>query len=178
MGTCPGGTSSNVMSYLAKADVALSVGMTTVSTLIAPILTPAITYLLLKTTVEIDAFGMFLSIIEVVIIPIGLGFIINKLFSEATEKISKILPLVSVIAKVLGLPLVKRKTIAIEVGMQNSGLASGLATSAFPNLAMATVPGAIFSVWHNISGAIIANIFANMSEKDELEKGGKEMPQN
>ena len=178
VGTCPGGTSSNVMSYLAKADVALSVGMTTVSTLIAPILTPAITYLLLKTTVEIDAFGMFLSIIEVVIIPIGLGFIINKLFSEATEKISKILPLVSVIAKVLGLPLVKRKTIAIEVGMQNSGLASGLATSAFPNLAMATVPGAIFSVWHNISGAIIANIFANMSEKDELEKGGKEMPQN
>ena len=178
VGTCPGGTSSNVMSYLAKADVALSVGMTTVSTLIAPILTPAITYLLLKTTVEIDAFGMFLSIIEVVIIPIGLGFIINKLFSEATEKISKILPLVSVIAKVLGLPLVKRKTIAIEVGMQNSGLASGLATSAFPDLAMATVPGAIFSVWHNISGAIIANIFANMSEKDELEKGGKEMPQN
>ena len=211
VGTCPGGTSSNVMSYLAKADVALSVGMTTVSTLIAPILTPAITYLLLKTTVEIDAFGMFLSIIKVVIIPIGLGLIINKLFSETTEKISKILPLVSVtaivlivasvvsansekilttgtivfvvvilhncggyalgyvIAKVLGLPVIKRKTIAIEVGMQNSGLASGLATSAFPNLAMATVPGAIFSVWHNISGAIIANIFANMSNKDEVE---------
>ena len=81
------------MSYLSKADVALSVGMTTVSTLIAPILTPAITYLLLKTTVDIDAFGMFLSIIKVVIIPIGLGLIINKLFSQATEKISKILPL-------------------------------------------------------------------------------------
>ena len=148
------------------------------------------------------------------------SIIINKLFSEATEKISKILPLVSVIAivlivasvvsansdkilttgaivfvvvilhncggyacgygiaKVLGLPLVKRKTIAIEVGMQNSGLASGLATSAFPDLAMATVPGAIFSVWHNISGAIIANIFANMSEKDEVEKDGKKIPQN
>lgn len=212
VGTCPGGTSSNVMSYLAKADVALSVGMTTVSTLVAPILTSAITYLLLKTTVQIDTFGMFLSIIKVVIIPIGLGFIINKLFSETTEKISKILPLISVtaivlivasvvsansqkilttgaivfvvvilhncggyalgylIAKALKLPIIKRKTIAIEVGMQNSGLASGLATSSFPDLAMATVPGAIFSVWHNISGAIIANIFANMSNEEEVEK--------
>ncbi len=209
VGTCPGGTSSNVMSYLAKADVALSVGMTTVSTLIAPILTPAITYLLLKTTVEIDAFAMFLSIIKVVIVPIGLGLIINRLFSETTQKVSKILPLVSVtaivlivasvvsansekilttgfivfivvivhncggylcgylIAKVLGLSTKKQKTIAIEVGMQNSGLASGLATSAFPNLAMATVPGAIFSVWHNISGAIIANIFSNIDNKEE-----------
>lgn len=208
VGTCPGGTSSNVMSYLAKADVALSVAMTTVSTLVAPFLTPAITYLLLKTTVEIDGVGMFLSIIKVVIIPIGLGLIINKLFSETTQKISKILPLVSVtaivmivasvvsansekilttgaivfvvvilhncggyalgygVSKVLGLSVKKRKTIAIEVGMQNSGLASGLAVSAFPNLAMATVPGAIFSVWHNISGAIIANIFANMKDEE------------
>ena len=74
--------------------------------------------------------------------------------------------------------MVKRKTIAIEVGMQNSGLASGIATTAFPNLSMATVPGAIFSVWHNISGAIIANIFANMSEKDKVKKDGKEKAQN
>lgn len=215
VGTCPGGTSSNVMSYLAKADVALSVAMTTVSTLVAPFLTPAITYLLLKTTVEIDGVGMFLSIIKVVIIPIGLGLIINKLFSEITKKISKILPLVSVtaivmivasvvsansekilttgaivfvvvilhncggyalgygISKVLGLSVQKRKTIAIEVGMQNSGLASGLAVSAFPNLAMATVPGAIFSVWHNISGAIVANIFANMKNEESEDEGNK-----
>lgn len=216
VGTCPGGTSSNVMSYLAKADVALSVGLTTLSTLVAPFLTPAITYLLLKTTVEIDGVGMFLSIIKVVIIPIGLGLIINKLFSEITQKISKLLPLISVtaivmivasvvsansekilttgaivfvvvilhncggyalgygVSKVLGLSLDKRKTIAIEVGMQNSGLASGLAASSFPNLAMATVPGAIFSVWHNISGAIIANIFANMKDK-ELEREGNKI---
>lgn len=219
VGTCPGGTSSNVMSYLAKADVALSVAMTTVSTLVAPFLTPAITYLLLKTTVEIDGVGMFLSIIKVVIIPIGLGLIINKLFSETTQKISKILPLVSVtaivmivasvvsansekilttgaivfvvvilhncggyalgygVSKVLGLSVKKRKTIAIEVGMQNSGLASGLAVSAFPNLAMATVPGAIFSVWHNISGAIIANIFANMKD-EEIEPEENEFYEN
>ena len=216
VGTCPGGTSSNVMSYLAKADVALSVGMTTISTLIAPVLTPAITYLLLKTTVEIDALGMFVSIIKVVIVPIGLGLIINKLFSEATEKIAKVLPLVSVtaivmivaavvsansskilttgaivfvvvilhncggyllgygIGKVLGLKIDKRKTLAIEVGMQNSGLASGLATSAFPNLAMATVPGAIYSVCHKISGAIIANIFANMKNKESTEEENTE----
>ena len=80
VGTCPGGTSSNVMSFLAQGDVALSVGMTSVSTILAPILTPAITYLLLRTTVDIDAFSMFFSIIQVVIVPIGLGFIVNKLF--------------------------------------------------------------------------------------------------
>ena len=77
------------------------------------------------------------------------------------------------IAKMLGLNLSQRKTIAIEVGMQNSGLASSLATTAFPNLAMATVPGAIFSVWHNISGAIIASIFSKMKD-DETQSSNRE----
>ena len=215
VGTCPGGTSSNVMSFLAQGDVALSVGMTSVSTILAPILTPAITYLLLRTTVDIDAFSMFFSIIQVVIVPIGLGFIVNKLFYEFTSNVKKVLPLISVtaivmivaavvsansakilttglvvfavvilhncggyalgytIAKMLGLNLSQRKTIAIEVGMQNSGLASSLATTAFPNLAMATVPGAIFSVWHNISGAIIASIFSKMKD-DETQSSNRE----
>ena len=208
VGTCPGGTSSNVMSFLAQGDVALSVGMTSVSTILAPILTPAITYLLLRTTVDIDAFSMFFSIIQVVIVPIGLGFIVNKLFYKFTSNVKKVLPLISVtaivsansakilttglvvfavvilhncggyalgytIAKMLGLNLSQRKTIAIEVGMQNSGLASSLATTAFPNLAMATVPGAIFSVWHNISGAIIASIFSKMKD-DETQSSNRE----
>ena len=193
VGTCPGGTSSNVMTYLSKGDVALSVGMTSVSTIFAPIVTPALTYLLL--------------IVQVVILPIGAGFIINKFFSETTQKAVKILPLVSVtaivmivaavvaanserimstgllvfavvilhnllgyalgycVARLLGLPLSKKKAIAIEVGMQNSGLATSLAATSFPSLALATVPGAVFSVWHNISGAILANIFSQM--KDE-----------
>ncbi len=201
VGTCPGGTSSNVITYLSKGDVALSVGMTSVNTLLAPILTPAITYLLLRTTVTVDPISMFLSIIKVVIVPIVLGFIINKLFGTFTQKLVKILPSVSVIAiclivasvvshnsekimttgaivfvivilhnllgyacgfvigKLLRLSIPKTKALSIEIGMQNSGLATSLAGTAFPDLAMATVPGAIFSVWHNISGAILANIY-------------------
>ena len=211
VGTCPGGTSSNVITYLSKGDVALSVGMTSVNTLLAPILTPAITYLLLRTTVSVDPISMFLSIVKVVIIPITLGFIINKLFGKATQKLVKVLPSISVIAiclivaavvshnsekimatgiivfvvvilhnllgyacgfglgKLLHMSIPKTKAISIEIGMQNSGLATSLAGSAFPNLAMATVPGAIFSVWHNISGAILANIYNRWTDKNERE---------
>ncbi|MCM1540018.1 MAG: bile acid:sodium symporter family protein [Blautia sp.] len=206
VGTCPGGTSSNVMTYLSKGDVALSVGMTSVNTLLAPLLTPAITYLLLRTTITVDIMSMFLSIIKVVIIPIALGFIINKFWGKHTQKATNVLPMISVIAitmivaavvshnaeKILSTgaivfvivilhnllgyacgygvgmlmkaPLSKRKAMSIEVGMQNSGLATSLAGTAFPDLAMATVPGAIFSVWHNISGAILANVFNRIKE--------------
>ena len=200
VGTCPGGTSSNVITYLSKGDTALSVGMTSINTLLAPFLTPALTYLYLRTTVSVDVKSMFVSIIQVVIIPIGLGLMINKLFGRYTQKISDVLPTVSVTAiclivaavvshnsgKILSTGLVifavvilhnllgylcgyligvlfkmdlpRKKAVAIEIGMQNSGLATTLAGTAFPNLAMATVPGAIFSVWHNISGAILAGV--------------------
>ena len=209
VGTCPGGTASNVMTYLAKGDVALSVGMTSVNTLLAPFLTPAITYLLLKTTVTVDVMSMFISIIKVVIVPIALGFVINRFFGKYTEKVTVVLPLISVTAitlivaavvshnseriletgalvfivvilhNVLGyiigfglgivlkLPMTRKKALAIEIGMQNSGLATSLAGSAFPDLAMATVPGAIFSVWHNISGALLANVFRRLTDKDD-----------
>lgn len=208
VGTCPGGTSSNVITYLSKGDVALSVGMTSVNTLLAPFLTPAITYLLLRTSVTVDVTSMFVSIIKVVIVPILLGFVINKFFGKFVSKALDILPVVSVVAitlivaavvshnsskiletgfvvfavvilhnvlgyalgyllgRILKLPLSKKKALSIEIGMQNSGLATSLAGSAFPDLAMATVPGAIFSVWHNISGAILANIFRRMEEKE------------
>ena len=209
VGTCPGGTSSNVITYLSKGDVALSVGMTSVNTLLAPLLTPAITYLLLRTTVTVDPVSMFLSIVKVVIVPIALGFVINKLFGKFTQKLVKVLPSVSVIAiclivaavvshnaekimttgaivfvvvilhnllgyacgfglgKLLHMSVPKTKAISIEIGMQNSGLATSLAGTAFPDLAMATVPGAIFSVWHNISGAILANLYDRWTEKSE-----------
>ena len=153
--------------------------------------------------------NMFLSIIKVVIIPIALGFIINKLFGQVTEKLVTVLPTVSVIAiclivasvvshnsekifstgivvfavvilhnllgyacgfglgKLLKLNVAKTKALSVEIGMQNSGLATSLAGTAFPDLAMATVPGAIFSVWHNISGAILANIYNRWSEDTE-----------
>ena len=204
VGTCPGGTASNVMTYLSGGDVPLSVGMTSVNTLLSPVLTPAITYLLLRTTVRVDAAGMFFSIIRVVIVPLLLGFIINRIAGEHKERVSELLPLVSVTAitlivaavvshnserifqtgavvfivvilhNILGyaagfllgltlkLPAAKKKALAIEIGMQNSGLAASLAGSAFPDLAMATVPGALFSVWHNISGALLANVLRRM----------------
>lgn len=209
VGTCPGGTSSNVITYLSKGDVALSVGMTSVNTILAPLLTPAITYLLLRTTVEVNIVSMFISIVQVVIVPIALGFIINKFFGNFTQKLVKVLPSVSVIAiclivaavvshnsekifttgaivfvvvilhnllgyvcgfavgKLLHLNIPKTKALSVEVGMQNSGLATSLAGTAFPDMAMATVPGAVFSVWHNISGAILANIYRKWGSEEE-----------
>ena len=209
VGTCPGGTSSNVITYLSKGDVALSVGMTSVNTLLAPFLTPAITYLLLNTTVEVNMLSMFLSIIKVVIIPIALGFVINHFFGKYTEKAVKALPMISVIAitlivaavvshnsskiletgvivyavvilhnlggygcgyllgKLLKLPMSKKKALSIEIGMQNSGLATSLAGTAFAALPMATVPGAIFSVWHNISGAILSSFLRRLEDKKD-----------
>ena len=202
VGTCPGGTASNVMTYLAKGDTALSVGMTSINTLLAPVLTPLLTYLYLRTSVSVDVRSMFISIIQVVIVPIGLGLLINRLFGKYTQKLSEALPTVSVTAiclivasvvshnseKILSTGIVifavvilhnllgylcgylvgvvfkmdlpRKKAVAIEIGMQNSGLATSLAGTAFPNLAMATVPGAVFSVWHNISGAILAGWFS------------------
>ena len=207
VGTCPGGTSSNVITYLSKGDTALSVGMTSINTLLAPFLTPLFTYLYLRTSVSVDVKAMFMSIIQVVIIPIGLGLLINKVFGNYTQKIRDALPSVSVTAiclivaavvshnsekiratglvifavvilhNILGylcgylvgvafrMDLPRKKAVAIEIGMQNSGLATTLAGSAFPGMAMATVPGAIFSVWHNISGAVLAGIFQRMGEK-------------
>ena len=210
VGTCPGGTSSNVITYLSKGDTALSVGMTSVSTLLAPFLTPALTYLYLRTTVSVDVKSMFISILQVVILPIGLGLVINKLFGKYTSKIIYALPTVSVTAiclivaavvshnsaKILStgavifvivilhnllgylcgyligilfkMDLPRKKAVAIEIGMQNSGLATTLATSSFPDLSMATVPGALFSVWHNISGAMLASLFRRTDEKSQI----------
>ena len=207
VGTCPGGTASNVITYLSKGDVALSVGMTSINTLLAPVLTPAITYVLLRTTVRVDPLSMFISIVQVVIVPIVLGFLVNHFWGDVTSKTSDILPLVSVLAitmivasvvshnadkilstglvifvvcilhnvlgyvigffigKVLKLPVSKLKALSVEVGMQNAGLATSLAGTAFPDLSMATVPGAVFSIWHNISGAILASVLRKINDE-------------
>ena len=207
VGTCPGGTASNVITYLSKGDVALSVGMTGVNTLLAPLLTPAITYLLLQTTVKVDVWNMFWSIVTVILIPIALGFLINMLFASYVSNVTVVLPLVSTLAiclivasvvshnaerifsagaivpavvilhnllgylcgfglgKLFKMGPSKTKALSIEIGMQNSGLATSLAGTAFPQLAMATVPGAVFSVWHNISGAILAGFYRRWKDK-------------
>ena len=202
VGCCPGGTASNVITYLSKGDLALSVGMTSVSTLLAPLLTPVLTWLLAGKDVNVDVVNMFMSILWVIIMPIALGLIIKRLMPKITAQAVDFLPAFSSIAiafivaivisanasKLLtgghlvitvvvlhnicglslgylvsllaGMPMAKRKALAIEVGMQNSGLASSLAATHFAMYPMATIPGAIFSVWHNISGAIMARIFA------------------
>jgi BASS family bile acid:Na+ symporter len=207
VGCCPGGTASNVITYLAKGDLALSVGMTATSTVLAPMLTPLLTWLMAGTFVEVDTWGMLLSIVYVVIAPIVVGFLIQHFLPRLTQKAVAYLPAFSSIAiaitvaivvghnasklltggllvmgvvvlhnlsglalgyglgRLLGLNHEKRTAISIEVGMQNSGLASSLATLHFTAFPMAAIPGAIFSVWHNISGALVAKIYANTRKR-------------
>ena len=208
VGTCPGGTSSNVITYLSKGDVPLSVGMTAVSTVLAPYLTPLLTYVYAGAKVDVNMASMFLSIIKVVIVPIAAGFIINHFFSRFTQNVVEILPLISTtaivaivaavvsansskimtsgllivgvvilhnvlgyflgfsIGKLLKLDSSKCRAISIKVGMQNSGLATSLAATHFAQYPLATIPGAVFSVWHNISGAVLANIYARTAGQD------------
>ena len=202
VGCCPGGTASNVITYLAKGDLALSVGMTATSTVLAPVMTPLLVWLLAGKSVDVDVAGMLLSILWVVILPIVAGLIAKGLWPKFTERTTAYLPAVSslaiafivlivisanaqkllmggmviilvvvlhnlcglslgwLIGRLLRLPDAKRRAISIEVGMQNSGLASSLATLHFAAYPMATIPGAVFSVWHNISGAIVARLYA------------------
>ncbi len=207
VGCCPGGTASNVITYLAKGDLALSVGMTGVSTVLAPIATPLLVWLLAGQTVDVNVVGMLLSILWVVILPIVAGLLVKRLWPRQTAKATAFLPALSTLAicaivlivisanagklmsgglvivlvvmlhnvcglgigygigRLLGLSTAKRRAISIEVGMQNSGLASSLATLHFAAYPMATIPGAVFSVWHNISGAIVARLFARSSSR-------------
>nr|WP_210300154.1 bile acid:sodium symporter family protein [Mycoplana azooxidifex] len=206
VGCCPGGTSSNVMTYLSKGDVALSVACTSVTTLAAPLVTPFLVWLFASQYLPVDAMAMLISIIKVVLLPLALGFALQKLVPGIVTAAVPALPLVSVVgivlivaavvgaskaaiastgfliflvvvlhngigyllgylaAKVSGLSVAKRKAIAIEVGMQNSGLGAALANAHFSPVA--AVPSAIFSVWHNISGALIANYFARVPNEE------------
>ena len=208
VGCCPGGTASNVITFLARGDLALSVGMTAMSTLLAPVLTPLLVWLMAGTMVNVDTVGMLLSILYVVVAPIAAGFLVQRFFPRFTQHIVTYLPAFSTlviafvvalivshtadrlltggllvvlvvmlhnvmglavgyaIGRVLNLSAPKRKAISIEVGMQNSGLASSLATLHFAAYPMATIPGAIFSVWHNISGALVARIYAGGTKQD------------
>lgn len=200
VGCCPGGTASNVITYVAGGDVPLSVGMTIVSTILAPVCTPVLVYLLAGSWVEVSLVTMMMSVVKVVLIPVLLGILIYRIFPKQINAVRELLPLLSVIAivmiisgivgsnaekilscgalvmvvvaihnvvglclgtgvaKVFQLDEKKVTAIGIEVGMQNSGLAISLATANFAANPLATLPGAIFSVWHNISGTIYAGI--------------------
>ena len=205
VGSAPGGTASNVMVYLAKGDTALSVAMTTASTLIAPVLTPLLVLWLAGSYLPVDAWALFQSIIFIVLIPVVVGVLLRMLLPKVVQAILPWLPLVSVLgitlvvlavvagsastilsvgllvalvvilhngvgyglgflaAKAVGLDESARRAVAIEVGMQNSGLAAGLARTHFtPESAL---PAAIFSVWHNVSGSLLASYWSRRPPK-------------
>lgn len=208
VGCCPGGTASNVITYMAKGNVALSVACTSVSTLLAPVLTPAIFYLLASQWLKIDAASMFISILQVVLLPVVVGLILRTWLKRQVESYIQVMPLVSVIAIVaivaaiiggskaailqsgllilavvilhnglgylLGftaarffkLPYADSKAIAIEVGMQNSGLGVALAAVHFAASPITAVPSAIFSLWHNISGPALATYWASKHKQE------------
>ena len=200
VGCCPGGTASNVITYIAGGDVPLSVGMTIVSTILAPLTTPVLVYFLAGSWVEVSLLTMMMSVVKVVLLPVLAGILLYRLFPRQVDAVRDFLPLVSVVsivmiisgivgsnaekiitcgalvmivvaihngvglllgtgaAKLLRMEEKKVTAVGIEVGMQNSGLAISLATANFAVNPLATLPGAIFSVWHNISGTIYAGI--------------------
>ncbi|MGP1459878.1 MAG: bile acid:sodium symporter family protein [Treponema sp.] len=207
VGCCPGGTASNVITHIADGDVALSVSMTIASTLIAPIMTPALVFLLAGRWVPVSFWGMFKSVLTVVLIPVLLGIGAKRLLGKHMQKVNSFLPALSSLSivliiagiiaanagkilasgllvllvvaihnligllcglgagKLLKLEHNKCTAVAIEVGMQNSGLAVSLANVNFSGNPLATLPGAVFSVWHNISGSVFAGIRRNQKEK-------------
>lgn len=204
VGACPGGTASNVMVYLSKGNVALSIAMTTVSTLLAPILTPYLILFYVRRWMPVDTADLFLSILKIVLVPVILGLIAKKTLPGFTEKAGPLTPSVSIlaimaiiacvvalnvdhifglgivilmavilhnglgltlgylIAKLTGQDVESCRAISIEVGMQNSGLGAVLAHTHFS--AVTALPSAIFSIWHNISGAVLASIWSRKSE--------------
>ena len=207
VGACPGGTASNVMTFLARGNVALSVAVTSISTLLAPLLTPAVFFLFANQWIDVSATTMLVSILQMVLLPIVLGVVAHTLFRKQTAAALDVLPLISVLAivliigavvagsraqiietgllifgvvvlhnaigyalgflaaKLFGLPYDAQKTLAIEVGMQNSGLGAALAKAHFAMMPLVAVPSAIFSVWHNISGSLLASYWATKAEK-------------
>ena len=210
VGCVPGGVSSNIMSFLCHGDLAFSVGMTTASTLIAPVMTPLlIGYLCSGQHVDVDPMGMIMFLLYVTIIPVAIGAFLNMTMSKRKSfaDIKACMPGVSVIGLacivggvvahhgdkfvsmgllvfcciffhnalgyclgyVLGIIFrfntAKKRTISIEVGVQNAGLGTGLAAKFFPQLPGAAVATAVACVWHSISGTILANLYA-LSDKN------------
>jgi BASS family bile acid:Na+ symporter len=216
VGASPGGTSSNVMVYLSKGDTALSVAMTTVSTLLAPILTPLLMLVLAGEFLPVEPGALFVSIVQIVLAPVLAGLLLRMLLPRLVEKFLDLLPLISVagitvvvmavvaassstllsigilvvvavilhnslgytlgylIGRVFGLPVASRRAISIEVGMQNSGLAAALAVAHFNPVA--ALPAAIFSVWHNVSGSLLASYWSRRSVSADEARAPKTSP--
>ncbi len=210
VGSCPGGTASNVMTYLARGDLALSVTLTSVSTLLAPLMIPLLMYLYAGQWIDVPVFKLFKATVFIVLLPVALGVGLRALLRDRIEYVLPVLPSVSAIAiifivgvivaanapaiskigaiiaviviihntlglligygaaRLSGMDTVRARAISIEVGMQNSGLAVALANTYFG--ALAALPGAIFSIWHNISGSAIAWWWRRQGSLDEESK--------
>lgn len=199
---CPGGTASNVVTYIARANLALSLLMTMCSTFGAIVLTPVLTKLLVGERLPVDAWGLFASTVQVVLLPVLAGILLNQFLPRMVQRVTPIAPLVSVVvialicaniigknaeqvitygpqllaavaalhaggfalgylsAHAFGYHELICRTVSIEVGMQNSGLGTVLATKHFTNvqtgLCLAAVPCAISAVMHSVIGSVLA----------------------
>jgi BASS family bile acid:Na+ symporter len=204
VGCSPGGTASNVICYLARGDVALSITLTTVSTLLAVVATPLLTLLYAGETVPVPALDILITVFKIIFLPVMLGVMAHHFFHQALSPLLRLFPLLSVLSIVLIIMIIvalnhenlakvasgvaavvilhntvgllggywvprwlgrdKRecRTLAIEVGMQNSGLAVALAIHYFS--ATAALPGALFSIWHNLSGSLLAGFWRRQKE--------------
>lgn len=196
VGSSPGGTSSNVITYLARADVAFSVTMTSVSTILSPILLPLLMYVYAGQWINVPVLKLFISTVQIILLPVGLGLVFRALIKDKIKYVLPMLPSVSAaaiifivavivaanstsiatvgllvalvavihnmfgfavgygVARFFGMDVIRARAVSIEIGMQNSGLAVALANTYFG--ALAALPGAIFSVWMNISGSALA----------------------
>ena len=201
VGSCPGGTASNVITYLARGDLALSVTLTSVSTLLCPFLLPVLMYVYAGKWIDVPVTDLFISALQIVLLPVLLGLVLRRLLGRKSETALPFLPSVSalvialvvgiivamnaesirtigaviflvvvihnalgficgyLIAKALGFAESSCRTISVEVGMQNSGLAAALSQLHFGYLS--ALPAALFSIWHNISGGAIASLWRN-----------------
>ena len=207
VGSCPGGTASNVITYLARGDLALSVTLTSVSTLLCPFLLPALMYIYAGRWIDVPVADLFISALQIVLLPVLFGVVLRKLLGRKSETVLPFLPSVSalviafvvgivvalnaesirtigavvflvvvihnalgltcgyLIAKALGFRESSARAISVEVGMQNSGLAAALSQMHFGYLS--ALPAALFSIWHNISGGVIASLWRNSNVHEQ-----------
>lgn len=206
LGSCPGGTASNVICYLARGDVALGIALTTTTTLLAVVMTPLLTWVYLGQQMDVPVLDMMVGILLIIVLPVAVGVILNRQFGRWLHPVKAVFPYMSVgaiiliigiivavarphlaalaapviaavfwhnalglaggywCARWLGLDERVRRTFAIETGMQNSGLAVALAQDYFS--VVAALPGALFSIWHNISGSVLAWHWSRQSEDE------------
>jgi len=202
VGSCPGGTASNVISYLSNADVALSVTLTASTTILGVVVTPALIWLYGGAYLPVEPLALLKSVLVIVLLPLAAGMGLHMLIRERIQKIEAVFPAISVLliiliisaivglsqekiadvamlviltafahntiglglgyafAALFRLPEQARRTIAIEVGMQNSGLGVSLATTHFASAPLVALPSAIFSVVHNLTGSLLASVWS------------------